>query len=99
MADAVQSARQNNFVHIMINGHADTTGTNRYNQKLSEQRAAAVKTQMVQLGNSGSRRNLHRGQELFASAAGPDRVPMFAEPQNRRGHRSRQLTGPGLRRP
>ena len=30
-------------VEVMINGHTDATGSNRYNQKLSERRVAAVK--------------------------------------------------------
>lgn len=81
VADAVRSAKQNNFVHIMINGHADTMGSNRYNQKLSERRAIVVKEQMVMLGISAV--DIFTAGRSFSQplvATGPD----VREPQNRR---------------
>ncbi|MES2256406.1 MAG: OmpA family protein [Pseudomonadota bacterium] len=81
VADAVRSARQNNFVHIMINGHADTMGGNRYNQKLSERRAIVVKEQMVSLGISAD--DIFTAGRSFSQPlvrTGPDE----REPQNRR---------------
>jgi OmpA-OmpF porin, OOP family len=81
VADAVQSARQNNFVHIMINGHADTTGTNRYNQKLSERRAVVVKEQMVKLGIPSD--DIFTAGRSFSQPLVPT-GPNVREPQNRR---------------
>ncbi len=81
IADAVRSARQNNFVHIMINGHADTMGSNRYNRKLSERRAIAVKEQMVSLGMpAGDIFTAGRSFSQPLVRTGPD----VREPQNRR---------------
>lgn len=40
---------------IMTIGHADRIGTDRYNQRLSEQRVATVKTYMVSKGVDGGR--------------------------------------------
>jgi OmpA-OmpF porin, OOP family len=52
VADAVQSAKQNNFVHIMINGHADTMAAIATTRSFSERRAVVVKQQVVTLGIS-----------------------------------------------
>lgn len=81
IGDAVRSARQNNFVHIMINGHADTMGSNHYNRKLSERRAIAVKEQMVSLGMpAGDIFTAGRSFSQPLVRTGPD----VREPQNRR---------------
>jgi OOP family OmpA-OmpF porin len=47
---AVQVIKQNGFVRIMVTGHTDTVGSQRYNQALSEKRAASVKAAMVDQG-------------------------------------------------
>jgi outer membrane protein OmpA-like peptidoglycan-associated protein len=81
IGEAVQSARQNNFVHVMINGHADTMGSNPYNRRLSTRRALAVKEQMVRLGMPAADIfTAGRGFSQPLVKTGPD----VREPQNRR---------------
>jgi outer membrane protein OmpA-like peptidoglycan-associated protein len=56
-ARVIQSAadvvRAGGIAHITVTGHTDTVGTVRYNQGLSERRAASVKSQLVTDGVSG----------------------------------------------
>jgi outer membrane protein OmpA-like peptidoglycan-associated protein len=40
---------------ILVKGHTDSTGSERYNQELSERRAKAVKNYLIDKGVSGSR--------------------------------------------
>jgi len=49
-ADAVKAG---NIVHLTVTGHTDTVGTAKYNQGLSERRAAAVKAKLVSDGVAG----------------------------------------------
>jgi OOP family OmpA-OmpF porin len=44
-----------NIEYINVNGHADRIGTVRYNQKLSERRAAAAKAYLVSRGIDGAK--------------------------------------------
>jgi|SRR5580658_130843 OOP family OmpA-OmpF porin len=44
---AAATAQSGNFVHLVVTGHTDTVGSARYNQGLSERRAAAVKNELV----------------------------------------------------
>ena len=44
---AADTAQSGHFVHIVVTGHTDTVGSARYNQGLSERRAAAVKSELV----------------------------------------------------
>ena len=55
IADAVITAKNTGIARIMVVGHADTVGTMRYNQALSERRAMAVKTEMVRFGMDAGR--------------------------------------------
>jgi outer membrane protein OmpA-like peptidoglycan-associated protein len=44
--------------NILIEGHTDNTGSEKYNMKLSKERAASVKDHLVSLGVDGSRLEL-----------------------------------------
>lgn len=50
LASAAQDYKNGGIVKIVVTGHTDTVGTAKYNQKLSERRAAAVKTDLSSLG-------------------------------------------------
>lgn len=50
IASAAQDLKSGNYVRIVVTGHTDTMGTARYNQKLSERRAAVVKKEFAALG-------------------------------------------------
>ena len=56
-ANVIQAAagvvRSGGIAHITVTGHTDTVGTAKYNQALSERRAASVKTQLVTDGVAG----------------------------------------------
>jgi outer membrane protein OmpA-like peptidoglycan-associated protein len=81
VAKAVDAAKTVGTVHIVVTGHTDTVGSRRYNQRLSERRAAAVKAEMVRDGLNGAMiamvgRNF--SDPLVATGPG------VREPQNRR---------------
>ena len=44
---AADTAQSGHFVHVVVTGHTDTVGSARYNQRLSERRAEAVKGELV----------------------------------------------------
>ncbi|HEY4125365.1 MAG TPA: OmpA family protein, partial [Rhizomicrobium sp.] len=44
--------KKDGYVRIVVTGHTDTVGSNDYNQKLSERRAASVKRELIHLGLS-----------------------------------------------
>lgn len=50
IAAAAEDFKSGKYVRILVTGHTDTMGTNRYNQKLSERRATAVKKEFEHLG-------------------------------------------------
>ncbi len=50
ITDAVQYAHDSRASHIDVLGHADTSGSAAYNQKLSERRASVVREVMIQMG-------------------------------------------------
>lgn len=54
IASAAQDYNKGRYVRISVTGHTDTMGANRYNQRLSERRAAAVKAEMERLGVSAT---------------------------------------------
>ena len=78
---AVQTARTSGMVRIVVTGHTDTVGSMAYNQRLSERRADAVKTEMVREGlNANDIMTVGRN---FSDPLVPT-GPGVREPQNRR---------------
>ncbi|MQA67190.1 MAG: outer membrane beta-barrel protein [Alphaproteobacteria bacterium] len=78
---AAAAAKKGNYVKIQLTGHADRSGAARYNQGLSERRAAAAKAILIGLGLSGDTiATVGRGetQPLVSTADG------VREPRNRR---------------
>ncbi|MGE0652848.1 MAG: OmpA family protein [Alphaproteobacteria bacterium] len=78
---AAAAAKKGNYVKIQLTGHADRSGTTRYNQGLSERRAAAAKAMLIKLGlPTNTIGTVGRGetQPLVSTADG------VREPRNRR---------------
>ena len=64
---------------LTLEGHTDATGGAEYNLRLSQRRAEAVVTYLVEQGVSGGRlRPAGFGEERLLSAYGPDRRPAAA---------------------
>jgi len=81
VAKAVDAAKTVGSVHITVTGHTDTVGSRRYNQRLSERRAAAVKAEMIRDGLNGTMiATIGRNFSDPLVATGPG----VREPQNRR---------------
>lgn len=81
VASAVSTAKETGMVHIVVTGHTDTVGSNRYNQALSERRAGAVKAEIVRLGlNETDIATVGKSFSEPLVATGPG----VREPQNRR---------------
>jgi outer membrane protein OmpA-like peptidoglycan-associated protein len=78
---AVRAVKAQNAVRIVITGHTDTVGGNKYNQALSERRAASVKTAMVGLGVSAA--DISTIGKSFSDPL-VKTGPNVREPQNRR---------------
>lgn len=78
---AAQEAKGRQLTTINLVGHTDTSGSRAYNQKLSMQRANAVRDALIQRGVDGSLLNVnYRGEnELLVDTADGVR-----EPANRR---------------
>ncbi|MFA6279819.1 MAG: outer membrane beta-barrel protein [Bdellovibrionales bacterium] len=81
IASAAEDYKKGGYVRLVVTGHTDTMGTAKYNQKLSERRAAAVKAEFIRLGVPA--------EGLMASGAGKGNllVPTadhVREAQNRR---------------
>jgi outer membrane protein OmpA-like peptidoglycan-associated protein len=81
IADAARNAKAGGVSRIMVTGHADRAGADRYNQGLSERRAAAVRQELVRQGvPDGQIVTAGRG-ESDPAVPTPDGV---REPRNRR---------------
>jgi len=81
IGEAAQARTRQQVTRIEVNGHTDTSGSARYNQGLSERRAAAVAAELVRLGVPRGEivtRGFGQSQLLVPT---PDNV---REPQNRR---------------
>jgi outer membrane protein OmpA-like peptidoglycan-associated protein len=50
VTEAVSAAKTLGSVRVMVTGHTDTVGSDRYNQALSVRRAESVKDEMVRQG-------------------------------------------------
>jgi outer membrane protein OmpA-like peptidoglycan-associated protein len=81
IAAAVDAAKKTGAVRITVTGNTDTVGSHRYNQGLSERRAAAVKNEMVRLGMNAS--DINTIGKSFDDPLIPT-GPGVREPQNRR---------------
>ncbi|MCR9219419.1 MAG: OmpA family protein [Alphaproteobacteria bacterium] len=80
LREAVGYAEQGNVARVVLTGHADTSGPNAYNMRLSQRRADAVQTEIVGLGFGGAIDTIARGEEEPLVATGDG----VREPQNRR---------------
>jgi OOP family OmpA-OmpF porin len=81
LSEAAAATRQLNAVQVKIVGHTDTVGSQSVNQKLSECRAGAAKSNMVQKGVPASSIQAIGKGETQLLIQTPDSVK---EPQNRR---------------
>jgi OOP family OmpA-OmpF porin len=55
LAEAVRTLKQNPDMRVTVEGHADSVGSDAYNERLSEKRAQAVKGYLVRQGIESSR--------------------------------------------
>jgi len=78
---AMMTAREAGMAKIVVTGHTDTVGSQRYNQALSERRARSVKAEMVRLGLND--RDIETVGKSFSEPLVPT-GPGVREPQNRR---------------
>ncbi len=81
VAEAVKTAKANGFVKVLVVGHTDTVGSDKYNQALSVRRAQAVKDEMVREGLGGDGISIEG--KSFHDPLVPT-GPGVREPQNRR---------------
>ena len=78
---AVTTAMSDGRVRVVVTGHTDTVGSQRYNQALSERRAQAVKNEMIREGlNANDIMTMGRNFSDPLVSTGPG----VREPQNRR---------------
>ena len=81
LSEAAAAAKSSGAASIRVVGHTDTSGSNAYNQKLSECRAGAVKSNLVGKGVSdGSISTSGKGEGELMVQTGDG----VKEPQNRR---------------
>jgi OOP family OmpA-OmpF porin len=81
LSEAASAAKSSGSASVRIVGHTDTSGSNAYNQKLSECRANAAKTNLVGKGVSeGSISSSGKGETELMVQTGDG----VKEPQNRR---------------
>lgn len=81
IAAAAEDVKKGGYIRLLVTGHTDTMGSVKYNQKLSERRAAAVKAEFNRLGVSSA--------EVTAQGAGKGSLMVptadqVREAQNRR---------------
>jgi outer membrane protein OmpA-like peptidoglycan-associated protein len=81
VSNAAQTAKQTGSASLVIVGHADTVGSDHYNQNLSERRAAAVRTALEAQGIDAGKITASGLGETSLLVQTGDNVK---EPQNRR---------------
>jgi outer membrane protein OmpA-like peptidoglycan-associated protein len=81
VSEAASAAKSQGAASILVVGHTDTVGGNKYNQKLSEKRANAVKDELVRLGVAPGMISASGKGETELMVSTGDGVK---EPQNRR---------------
>lgn len=81
MTQAVAAAKTLGSVRIMVTGHTDTVGSDRYNQALSVRRAQSVKDEMVRQGVAAD--SIEVQGKSFHDPMVPT-GPNVREPKNRR---------------
>ena len=74
-------AKRVDKVRLILTGHADRSGTSRYNQRLSRERADAVRQRLIRLGIGANDIAVFAKGESEPLVATSDGV---REPQNRR---------------
>jgi len=81
VTEAVKVSKAGGFVKVSVVGHTDTVGSDKYNMKLSLDRAQAVKEEMVRqgLGTDGIAIEGKGFHDLLVPTG-----PGVREPQNRR---------------
>lgn len=79
--EAAESAKRGNVTRIAVTGHADRSGSDNYNQRLSERRANAVRDELVRHGVPGNEIAVTGRGESEPAVPTPDGV---REPRNRR---------------
>lgn len=81
IAEAVIAAKENGSATVVITGHTDTVGSTDFNQKLSQRRSNAVKSEMARQGVSAANISTNgRGESELLVQTGDN----VKEPQNRR---------------
>lgn len=81
VADAAAAIQSSGVQKVTVTGFTDTSGNATYNMRLSQQRAEAVKAELVRNGvPAGIVTTEGRGEELLIVPTGPN----VREPQNRR---------------
>jgi hypothetical protein len=88
VGEAVRTAKTNGFVKVLVTGHTDTVGSDRYNQALSIRRAQSVKDEMVHEGLDANGIAI----EELPRSTGPNRSRRSRTAEPPRGDRSRGLT-------
>ena len=81
VAEAAAAAKASGSASILVTGHTDTVGSNRYNDRLSMRRANAVKDELVRQGiGAGQISAVGKGETELLVQTGDN----VKEPQNRR---------------
>ncbi len=81
IASAAQDINRQSRLRITVDGHADRSGTETYNDRLSEQRAEAVKRELVAAGVPAQRVQTRAHGERDLAVPTPDGT---VQPENRR---------------